>query len=207
MSTSGNFVPTARAPLRDYAVQQELRELRRGVAELRASVKDLQNAFTLHMDPLSLTITDITPGANGMYFSYLGMPPMTIKPRFARIYAAVAGAGTQAAEIGLFSSDKPPAYLETRTLKHLEHRDALDDMTSTGVKRNITPFDITVPAGTYLWAAVHIDLSLGNPNVRGVNDTWTVGRFGYLVYDTNFWGSANLTPSPVINGVAIGLEY
>lgn len=108
------------------------------------------------------------------YFVYLGRTTQSIVAKFVEFYVHTAGAGSQSAEVGLFSTSNPPNKTAqgTNGITKLTASGTLDSLTTTGVKRNTTAFNsgagYIVPAGTYLWAGLRIAMATTQPVVAGL---------------------------------------
>lgn len=122
--------------------------------------------------------------SNKAYFVYLGLTKAEIMPKFVEFYLAVVGTGTQAAEVGLFSSPAAPNKA-AQVLTKIVASGTLDSLTAgVGVKRNTTalsylfdpgggddPYDIPIPAYTHLWAGIRTAMGTIQPTITGlVND-------------------------------------
>jgi hypothetical protein len=119
--------------------------------------------------------TAITLISNTAYFVYLGCTTKVLTVKFVEFYVNAAGAGTQIAEVGLFSTNDPPKKADQTLFKLTAtgtSPDILDSLTTTGLKRNTTAFNsgngYAVPAGRYLWAGIRTAMATTQPALAGL---------------------------------------
>lgn len=108
------------------------------------------------------------------YFVYLGRTLQAITPKFVEFWVTTLGAGTQVAEIGLFSSPNPPNKT-AQNMTLLVSTATLDSLTTTGIKRNTSAFATSIPANTHLWAGIRTAMATTQPTLRSVQDDWGQG--------------------------------
>lgn len=133
------------------------------------------NDHNIYMSPLS-------PGSAGFllltgiaYFVFLGKTPATFTPKFVEFYVGTIGAGTQTAEVGLFSSPAAPNKAN-QSLAKIVSTGTVDALTSTGVKRNTSAFATSVPVGTFLWAGIRTAMVTTQPNISGIGFDMAQGQ-------------------------------
>jgi hypothetical protein len=149
--------------------------------------------------------TAITLGNNTAYFVYLGCTTQVLLVKFVEFYVNSAGAGTQAAEVGLFTTVDPPNKTNqgTNGIVKLTASGTLDSLTTLGLKRNTTAFNsgngYAVPAGTHLWAGIRTAMGSGQPALVGLCMDYSQG----LVLSTASAGA--LTGAGPWTGAIIGL--
>jgi len=118
--------------------------------------------------------TAITLVSNTAYFVYLGRTPQAMTIKFVEFYVNTAGSGTQAGEVGLFSTANAPNKTTqgANGIVKLTADGTLTSITTAGLKRNITAFNSgaghTVSAGTHLWAGIRIAMATTQPALAGV---------------------------------------
>lgn len=101
------------------------------------------------------------------YYIYVGRIVKNITVLFAEFHVTTAGAGTQTAEIGLFSTPSPPNK-STQTLTKIATTGTVDSVLTTGVKRNTASFAQGINAGTHLWAAIRFAMATTQPTCAGL---------------------------------------
>lgn len=109
------------------------------------------------------------------YFVYVGKVEEWTRFAHVELHCTVAGAGTQTAELGLYSSPLAPNKAG-QTLSRLAASGTLDSLTSTGVKRNTASFALDVAPGTHLWAAARFAMATTQPNVVGLTNDRSQGH-------------------------------
>jgi hypothetical protein len=123
----------------------------------------------------SNTGTALTSGT--AYFTYLGRLDADKVIKFIKFWVGTAGAGSQTAEVGLFSTPSAPCRAG-QTLTKLEATGTVDSLTTTGVKGNTSAFTGTRAAGTHLWAGVRTAMATTQPTIFGV---WGDFGSGYVL--------------------------
>jgi hypothetical protein len=101
------------------------------------------------------------------YFIYLGPTPGIIIPKFVEFHVSTIGAGTQVAEVGLFSSLTFPNKA-SQSLTKLVSSGSLGALTTTGVVRNSSAFATSIPANTFLWAGIRTAMTTTQPTIWGL---------------------------------------
>lgn len=109
-------------------------------------------------------VNDVTPTDDTAYFVYLGQTTKAITPKHVEFSVATAGVGAQTAEVGFFSSPTAPAKAN-QSLTKLVSTGTVDDLTTTGVKRNTSAFATSIPRGTHLWAGIRISMATTQPEL------------------------------------------
>lgn len=131
------------------------------------------------------------------YFIYVGQTAETITPRYARFLVSLAGAGAQAAEVGLFKTPLGPNH-GGQVLTKIEATGTVDSLTGTGQKANTSAFSTEVPDGTHLWAAIRTNMATTQPTLLAVGPD--LGCF--IVMRTVTAGA--LTASTTFTGATVG---
>lgn len=112
------------------------------------------------------------------YFHFLGQVARAVTPKYVRAHMVTAGASTQAAEVGLFTTPLPP-NAGNQTLTPLAAFTAtVDDLTAAGplVRGNTSAFATALTVGQFLWAGIRVDMASTEPVfLGGVNDALTGG--------------------------------
>ena len=111
---------------------------------------------------LPLTATSFAGASARAYFVYLGKTLRAITPKHVEVHINPAGSGAQTAEVGLFSTPSAPDRT-AKTFTKLVATGTVDDLTTTGLKRNPTAFTVEIPAGTHLWAGVRTAMATTQP--------------------------------------------
>ena len=101
------------------------------------------------------------------YFVYLGPTPGIIIPKFVEFHVSVIGAGTQTAEVGLFSTPAAPNKAG-QSLSKLVSTGTVGALTATGVVRNSSAFATSIPANTFLWAGIRTAMVTTQPTIWGL---------------------------------------
>lgn len=136
------------------------------------AVKQAQRVFRSALPNL---LANVTLAADTAYFVYLGqVGGAAITPKYVEFYVGAGGTGVQTAEVGLFSSSSPPNK-GSLTLTKLVATGTVDDLTTSGIKRNTSAFATSVPAGTYLWAGIRCNLLLTQPAIVGLGYDFNEG--------------------------------
>jgi hypothetical protein len=126
--------------------------------------------------------SQLSPGNAGFllltgvaYFVFLCRTPATFTPKFVEFQVSTIGAGTQTAEVGLFSTTAAPNKAN-QVLTKIESTGTMSVLTSTGVKRNTSAFATSVPAGTYLWAGIRTAMATTQPTIWGLGVDMAQGQ-------------------------------
>lgn len=96
------------------------------------------------------------------YWVYLGRVFRDLVLKHVEFHVSSAGSGSQTAEIAVASSPTPPNK-GNQTLTKLGANGTLDSLTGTGVKRNTSALNLSVPAGTHLWAGIRTAMATTQP--------------------------------------------
>lgn len=109
------------------------------------------------------------------YWVYLGRTTRDIVAHFVEFTVSVIGAGAQVAEVALCSSPSAPSRAGL-TLTKLAAADGVDTLVTTGVKRNTTDFNASIPVGTHLWAGLRTAMAVTQPTLPGLTLDMAQGR-------------------------------
>lgn len=123
-----------------------------------------QTIFTSHLPSPNSGIVLVSGTA---YFIYVGLVAYPMTPKYVRLYISSTGSGAQTAEIGLFSTPVAPNF-SSQSLTKLVATGTVDDLTTTGIKRNTSAFATSIPAGTHLWAGCRAVMGSGQPSAQAV---------------------------------------
>lgn len=124
----------------------------------------------IFMSRLPNVATALALASGKAYFIYVGRTTHSIVAQHIYFYVNSAGAGTETAEVGVFSSPAAPsnAGQVLTKLAAVGHAD-IDSLKSTGVKWNSNlRFDKAVPAGTHLWAGIRTEGYSTQPALAGL---------------------------------------
>jgi hypothetical protein len=101
------------------------------------------------------------------YYVYLGKTARDLVVNFVGVATTTAGAGSQTAEVGLFSSTTEPYSLNATqglTLTKIVATGTVDALTTANsIRRNTASFAQTVAGGTHLWAALRVAMTTTQP--------------------------------------------
>ena len=148
----------------------------------------------------------LAPGSAGFllltgvaYFVYLGPTPAAITPKFVEFHVSVIGAGTQVAEVGLFSSPAAPNKA-SQSLTKLVSTGTLGALTAMGVVRNSSAFATSIPANTFLWAGIRTAMTTTQPTIWGLGIDMGEGQLlstasAGVLTGTGPWTGALITAS------------
>jgi len=114
---------------------------------------------------LQIASTVFSPVSDSAYFAYMGRTSEDQTPLHVCAVNLTAAGVSVTAEVGLFSTPNAPNKA-AQTMTRIATA-SLTGMTTTGHKRNSTPFATLVPAGTHLWAAIWMTWSTA-PGMAGV---------------------------------------
>ena len=109
------------------------------------------------------------------YFVFLRRLEAACVPKFVEFHVSTAGAGTQVAEVGLFTSLAAPNKA-AQSLTKIVSTGTVDALTSTGVKRNTSAFATSAPAGAYLWAGIRTAMTTTQPTIWGLGVDMAQGQ-------------------------------
>lgn len=122
--------------------------------------------FRVFMSQLP-SIAGAVTTASTAYFVYVGQVQSAITVNRVECFVTSVGAGTQTAEIGLFSSPSAPNRAG-QTLTKIVATGTVDALTSAGLRRNTTAFAQSVSAGVHLWAGIRISMVTTQPQLYGL---------------------------------------
>ncbi len=109
------------------------------------------------------------------YYVYIGRAAVDVTIKFLELQVTTAGAGSQTAEFGLFTSPAPPNK-SAQTLTKLAATGTVGSLTATGVVRNTSSFAQLVPAGSHLWAAVRFAMATTQPTLMALGGDMNQGH-------------------------------
>ena len=161
---SGEVYLQARTGIEDHLWSQG----NDGLVRLVTPVNQLSYKSALHrgVGAAGLQVTDGT--AYAVFLGEIKYPKTFNTIRMA--VTAASQTGTQAAEVGLYTSPAWPDGTSGQTLTRLAANDNLDSLATTGVKDNNTALNVAVPAGTYLWAVFRSAASGAEPTLSPIKD-------------------------------------
>ena len=162
--------------------------------------------------PLALTHngTSFQLIENTAYFVYIGRVVQAFTPKHVLFNVGAAGTGAQTAEVGLFSTPASPNRA-AQSLTKLVASGTVDDLTTTGLKGNTTPFATSIPAGTYLWAGIRTAMATNEPQITGnigdiaLGNSLALAAAGALT-DAGPWTGAIVSISSSHPGLRISLD-
>lgn len=131
-------------------------------AESALAARVFMSAMTRAAQGTFLTISGTA------YYCYVGRVVKAITVLFCEFHVTTAGAGTQTAEIGLFSTTNAPSK-SGQTLTKIAATGTVDSVTTTGVKRNTASFSQAITAGTHLWAGIRFAMATTQPTCSGLS--------------------------------------
>lgn len=147
----------------------------------------------------TITLTDGTG-----YFVYVGKLVTARTPLYVEFQVTGAGAGAQTAEVGLFSTPAAPNKTG-QSLTKLVATGTVDDLTTTGIKRNTSALATSVPAGTHLWAGIRTAMSGSEPQIGALSRDQLQGHVLDCVGAGALTGAGPFSGAIVsIVGVAVG---
>jgi hypothetical protein len=152
-----------------------------GVMQLNLERIDKAMVFSVDTSPRILSSrlpnmgTSFTTVSGTAYFVYLGLLTALAQPKFVEFFVAAPGLGSQAAEVGFFSSPAAPNKAN-QTLTKLVSTGAVDTLTTTGAKRNTSAFATDIAAGTHLWAGIRTAMATNQPTISGLGADFAQGR-------------------------------
>jgi hypothetical protein len=151
------------------------------VMELNLERIDKAMVFSVDTSPRILSSrlpnmgTSFTTVSGTAYFVYLGLLTALAQPKFVEFLVAAPGSGSQAAEVGFFSSPAAPNKAN-QSLTKLVSTGGVDALTTSGVKRNTSAFATDIAAGTHLWAGIRIAMATTQPTISGLCADFSQGR-------------------------------
>lgn len=141
--------------------------------------------------------------ADKAVFVFVRRLEVATTPKYVELFVNSAAIGTQTAEVGLFSTPSPPNK-SGQTLTKLVATGTVDDMTTTGVKRNTTAFATSIPAGTYLWAGFRSVMTGSMPTCASLSRDFGQGQAletataGALTASSTFAGTIIAVPASTV---------
>jgi hypothetical protein len=151
------------------------------VMELNLERIDKAMVFSVDTSPRILSSrlhnmgTNLTVVSGTAYFVYLGLLTALAQPKFVEFFATAPGSGSQAAEVGFFSSPAAPNKAN-QSLTKLVSTGGVDALTTSGVKRNTSAFATDIAAGIHLWAGIRIAMATTQPTISGLCADFSQGR-------------------------------
>lgn len=131
------------------------------------------------------------------YCVYVGRTTRPYTAAFVECHLTDLGAGTQVAELGIFSSPLAPNR-GNQTLSKLVATGTVDTLTSAqGVKRNTASFAFAIGSGTHLWAVMRVVMATTQPSFIGLAADMSQGHILVLT------GASALTGIATIAGVTV----
>lgn len=109
------------------------------------------------------------------YFVYVGRVVKALTPKYIEFHVTTAGAGTQTAEVALYSTSSAPNK-SAQTLSLITGTGTVDDLTGTGMKRNTTAFSTSIAANTHLWAGIRTAMGTTQPTIVGLANDMSQGH-------------------------------
>lgn len=101
---------------------------------------------------------------NMAYWCYVGRVRQDVTIDYVEFLVMTAGAGSQTAEVGLFSTPSAPNKAG-QTMTKIVATGTVDSLTVGGVKRNTSAFSQAVARGTHLWCGLRINMATTQPQV------------------------------------------
>lgn len=125
-------------------------------------------------------------------FAYLGLVVQAFEIDHVEFFVQLAGAGAQTAEVALLSSPSSPYYVDRRLTDAVEYvhltclvaDGTVDDLTTTGMKRNTNDLAYTVAKATHLWVGLRTAMATTQPTIPMSNlaePVITPCYFGYYM--------------------------
>jgi hypothetical protein len=96
------------------------------------------------------------------YFVYLGKTNTQFVPKYVKFQVSTGGSGAQTAEVGFFSTPAAP-NAAAQSLTKLVATGTVDDLTTTGAKRNTAAFSTAILGGVHLWAGIRTAMAATQP--------------------------------------------
>lgn len=136
-----------------------------GDARLGGRIRQQENFFR---SPLPQAAGSMFLESGYGYFVYIGQFLEAIMLNYINIHVSTAGAGSQTAEVGLFSTPLEPNRTG-QTLTRLAATSGMTAMTAAGYHRNSTPLAYTPTVGVPVWAAIRTVMGTTRVLVRGLS--------------------------------------
>lgn len=109
------------------------------------------------------------------YFVYVGRTVRAVTPKYVEFHVTSGGTGAQTAEVGLYSTPAAPNKT-AQALSKLVATSTVDDLTTTGMKRNTSAFSTLIAAGTHVWAAIRVAMATTQPDIVGLANDMEQGH-------------------------------
>lgn len=130
------------------------------------------------------------------YFQYLGYFPAAATIKRVRFHVVTAGVGTQAAEVGIFSTPAAPNRASQSLTKIAAQAIVTLDLTAvTGLQTNDSDINAAIPAGTHAWVGIRTAMSVSQPvllavaNDMGQGEVLSTATAGVLTAAGPFTGA------------------
>lgn len=109
--------------------------------------------------------------ADTAYFIYCGRTAAAMTPKYVRAMLSSLASGAQVLQVGIFSTAAAPNG-SAQTVTKIIATGTCDDVT-TGVnqlKGNASAFSTSIPAGTYVWAAIYSNMATIQPGYHRIQE-------------------------------------
>ena len=137
------------------------------------------------------------------YCVYMGRTVRAVTVAFLEFVVTSAGAGTQTAEAGIFSSPAPPNK-SSQTLTKLAATGTVDATTGTGVKRNTSSFALAIAANVHVWAVLRVSMATTQPTLAGLGTLdWAEGLVETLASASALTGITTLAATIPAHSTAV----
>ena len=123
--------------------------------------------FNPRVPPMT-TGSTLTSGRG--YFTYLGQIIAPFVANYVRFAVQTAGAGTQTAEVAVYSSASAPVPGVSASLTRLAVSTTLESLTTVGAKKNVSAMGYTIAAGTHVWVGLRTVMGTTQVNVGRAQD-------------------------------------
>lgn len=140
-----------------------------------AALTDLEMAWRVVLQSRlpSISVFSLNDGTG--YFVYVGKLSTQRTPLYVEFHVSSGGTGAQTAEVGLFSTPNGPSKAG-QSLTKLVATGTVDDLTTTGIKRNTSAFATAVAAGTHLWAGIRTSMATNEPTISALSRDMSQGH-------------------------------
>lgn len=186
--------------VRDIAEGQALRLIG---DKLDGAPLGLPSAHRIFRSMLPSDTTGLLLTADKAYFVYLGQTPGPMIPKYVEFFCVTAGVGLEAEEVGLFSTPAPPNK-SAQAVTKIASSSGITTLLSTGMKRNSTAFNSTVPASTHLWAGIRTNLAVTQPTLISLYNDMAQGQLLTTATAGALTGAGPWTGS-IITASAVGV--
>jgi hypothetical protein len=109
------------------------------------------------------------------YWVYMGQAPCAYTIKFIEFYVTIAGVGAQTAEVAVLTSPGPPNK-GNLVLTKLVANATLDDLTTTGVKRNTAAMATACVSGTHIWVGIRTAMAATQPTLAALGMDMAQGQ-------------------------------